>query len=208
MLYIETVEPHTFSVLNDLMEINEIASSALVGGTALSLNFGHRISTDLDIFFSNNLSNEEIINAVSLKFGSRFSVRNPTIKIGVFGYIDEVKVDFVRYNHPIIYPIEVHEHIRMYSNEDICAMKVQAILGRANKKDFWDLNELLNHYSIKDIIDFHSKKFPNQYLAIGIPHAITYFDDANESEDPISLKGQTWEQVKRDISQAINEYLK
>jgi predicted nucleotidyltransferase component of viral defense system len=208
MLHIKTVEPHTLSILNDLMEIDELSESALVGGTALSLKFGHRISTDLDLFFSNKQSNEEIIRAVTSKFGTRFTVRNPTIKIGVFGFIDGVKVDFVRYNHPIIFPIELHNKIRMYSNQDICAMKVQAILGRANKKDFWDIFELIQHYTIEQILEFHKLKYPSQILAIGIHYALNHFEDANESEDPVSLKGQTWDQVKRDISQAVNEYLK
>jgi len=35
----------------------------------------------------------------------------------------------------------------------------------------------------------------------------TYFDDADESEDPISLKGQTWDSVKAFIQQKVREYL-
>jgi len=34
-------------------------------------------------------------------------------------------------------------------------------------------------------------------LAISIPHAITYFVDADESETPVSFKNQTWESVKK-----------
>lgn len=96
----------------------------------------------------------------------------------------------------------------MYNSEDIAAMKIQAILGRGRKKDFWDLAELLNHFSLEQIIGFYSKKFPSQQLLISIPQAVTYFDDAEESEDPISLKGQTWESVKKIIQQKVSEYLK
>lgn len=45
-------------------------------------------------------------------------------------------------------------------------------------------------------------------LLISIPQALTYFADAEESEAPVSLKGQTWEGVKRFIQQHVNEYLK
>jgi len=45
-------------------------------------------------------------------------------------------------------------------------------------------------------------------LAISIPNAITYFVDADESETPVSLKGQTWESVKMGISRAVSDYLK
>jgi hypothetical protein len=87
-------------------------------------------------------------------------------------------------------------------------MKVQAILGRGKKKDFWDVAELLNHFSIADFINFHKEKYVSQNLLITVPQAITYFADAEESEDPVSLKKQTWETVKRFISSKVNEYLK
>jgi hypothetical protein len=57
------------------------------------------------------------------------------------------------------------------------------------------------------MIELHKQKYPSQMLLISTPQALTYFDDANESEDPISLKGQTWEEVKRIISKAVREYL-
>lgn len=56
--------------------------------------------------------------------------------------------------------------VRMFSNEDIIAMKVQAILGSGRKKDFWDVAELLKHFSISDFIKFHKEKYATQtYLS-------------------------------------------
>ena len=86
-------------------------------------------------------------------------------------------------------------------------MKIQAILGRAKKKDFWDLHELLQHYSLEKIMDWHKHKYPNQMLAISIPHAITYFSDADETEAPVSFKNQTWTDVKKGIQKAVRDYL-
>ncbi|WP_257669416.1 hypothetical protein [Parapedobacter tibetensis] len=45
-------------------------------------------------------------------------------------------VDIIKYDHPIIAMPETSDHIRMYSDEDIIAMKFNAILGRGKKKDF------------------------------------------------------------------------
>lgn len=53
MLHIKTVEPHALSVLNQIMEMPELQDFSLVGGTALSLLYGHRMSVDLDLFSSN-----------------------------------------------------------------------------------------------------------------------------------------------------------
>jgi hypothetical protein len=86
-------------------------------------------------------------------------------------------------------------------------MKVQAIFGRAKKKDFWDIAELLHHYSISDLIRCHEEKYRQQNLLISIPQAITYFKDADESEDPVSLKGENWEQIKKLISEKVRIFL-
>lgn len=43
----------------------------------------------------------------------------------------------------------------MFAPEDIIAMKVQAVLDRAKKKDFWDIAELLNHFTMDDSISFY-----------------------------------------------------
>ncbi len=50
MLHLETVEANAFSVIVKLTTIPELLDFSLVGGTALSLMYGHRISLDLDLF--------------------------------------------------------------------------------------------------------------------------------------------------------------
>jgi hypothetical protein len=208
MLRIETVEPHTFSVLNKLMQMPELQGFALVGGTALSLLYGHRMSVDLDLFSNKPFENIEIINALEKTFGSAFDNRSSNPRFGIFCFVDEVKIDIVRHPHPLIRPQFELEGIRMFSTEDIVAMKVQAILGRAKKKDFWDVAELLKHYSVSDFINFHKEKYTTQNLFITVPQAITYFADADESEDPISLQKQTWENVQKFIGKKVSEYLR
>ncbi|NLO52570.1 MAG: nucleotidyl transferase AbiEii/AbiGii toxin family protein [Bacteroidales bacterium] len=51
MLHIETIEPRTFSLLKELMEIPLLHPFSLVGETALALRYGHRSSIDLDLFY-------------------------------------------------------------------------------------------------------------------------------------------------------------
>ena len=96
----------------------------------------------------------------------------------------------------------------MYGDRDIIAMKVFAILKRAQKKDFWDVAELLQHYPVKEFIHSYDEKYPNHQLLISIPQALVYFEDADESDDPMSLKGQTWPSVKKQIQQKVKAYLK
>jgi predicted nucleotidyltransferase component of viral defense system len=208
MLQIETVEPHTFSVLKQLMEMPELKDFSLVGGTALSLLYGHRMSVDLDLFSNKLFENEVIVDALEKKFKQSFVNRSTNPRFGIFCFVDNVKIDIIRHPHILIRPQLNINDIRMFSTEDIIAMKVQAILGRGKKKDFWDIAELLQHFSVADFIQFHKEKYSTQNLLITVPQAITYFSDAEESEDPISLKNQTWEKVKAFISKKVSDYLK
>ena len=189
------------------MRIPELKDFSLVGGTALSLYYGHRISVDLDLFSHIDFKNNEIAIILEKEFGDNFNYKSNPNSFGVFCFINNVKVDIVKYPHMPIAAIELIEQIRIYSPKDIVAMKINAILGRGKKKDFWDLCELLNYFSLGEMIQFHKQKYPNQMLLISIPHTLTYFSDANESDEPVSLKGQTWEGVQESIRVAVREYL-
>ena len=149
-----------------------------------------------------------ITTVLKKTFGEGFRHEEKESAFGIFCFINSIKVDIVKYKHKQIDKVITEDDIRMYSSSEIAAMKIQAILGRGKKKDFWDMATLLQHYSLEEIIGFHTKKYPSQQLLISIPQAIIYFDEAEESEDPISLKGQTWESVKKIIQQKVNDYLK
>jgi predicted nucleotidyltransferase component of viral defense system len=208
MLHTQTVEPKTLSLLKKLMSMPQLNNFCLVGGTALSLKLGHRISIDLDLFQTTEIEVERLIKLLQQEFKSDFEYENLKINYAVFCKINKVKVDLVQYTHPIIADIEVIDGIRMFSNKDIAAMKINAILGRGVKKDFWDLFELLKLYSLNDIINFYNQKYPNQQLLISIPNALTYFEDADDSPDPIGLLGQNWEDIKEFIRARVSDFLK
>ncbi len=208
MLHHSTVEPATLDILKKLLAITELENFFLVGGTCLSLRYGHRISVDLDLFSVNDFDKEEIIVAIK-KVYPQFTYRNDNNPVGVFGFIDNVKIDLVKHHYfkQIDTPV-IEEGIRMFGDRDIIAMKIFAILKRAQKKDFWDVAELLKHYSVQDFIDCYNEKYPNTQLLIGIPHAISFFIDAEESDAPQSLKKQTWAGIKKSIQKKVTAYLK
>jgi predicted nucleotidyltransferase component of viral defense system len=190
------------------MALSSLKQFSLVGGTALALRYGHRSSEDIDLFFHKKFIHHPIISELEATFGQKFVYKQQQTDFGIFCFVENVKVDIVYFPHQPIAEIEETESIRMYSNADISAMKIQAILGRAKKKDFWDLYELLRNYPLQQLIDWHTQKYPSQMLAISIPHAITYFAEADESETPVSFKNQTWEQIKKGISKTVSDYLR
>jgi predicted nucleotidyltransferase component of viral defense system len=192
------------------MQITALSSFYLVGGTCLALRYGHRKSVDLDLFSITDFDISEKLEAIN-NAGFTFDARrlNLASKMGAFGFIEGVKIDLIKshYFKPID-EFQIDDGIRMFGDRDIIAMKIFAILQRAQKKDFWDLAELLQHYSFKDCIAAYNEKYPSNQMLISIPYAVTYFADAEESENPVSLKGQTWETVKKIIQQKVNDYLK
>ena len=50
MLSYQTVNSHTLELLKKLTNEEFLSKARLVGGTALALQYGHRISIDLDFF--------------------------------------------------------------------------------------------------------------------------------------------------------------
>lgn len=143
MLHYSTIKPESLLVLKQLMQLPELDNFYLVGGTALSLYYGHRLSVDLDLFSTAFFSNEDIIPALE-KNVKGFQYRSAANPIGLFCMIEDLKVDLVKHHiHPLIDEPLLIDGIRMLSPKEIMAMKVAAILKRAVKKDFWDLAELL-----------------------------------------------------------------
>lgn len=204
MLYINTVEPKTLDLLKRLMALPELEKFALVGGTNLSLQLGHRISIDLDIFSNESFLSNDILPIITATFPS-FDLLNKTEK-SFSGLIERVKVDIILHAYNYINPIIEVDTIRLLSIPDIIAMKLGALAQRGAKKDFWDIAELLNHYSIAEMLEFFAQKYKNHDYGY-IVHSLYYFDDAESQDDPIDLKGITWQQVKDKIKKATDDFI-
>jgi len=50
MLYLDTIAPDTLSLLKRIQALPEFSGTRLVGGTALALQLGHRMSVGLGVF--------------------------------------------------------------------------------------------------------------------------------------------------------------
>ncbi len=87
----------------------------------------------------------------------------------------------------MIKPCFIQEGIRMFSIEDIAAMKLNAICGRGSKKDFYDIYYLLQLFSLKELLDFYDYKFQadNSWMAL---RSMQYFEDAESEAEPELVK--------------------
>jgi len=193
------------------MKFESIKNFYLVGGTSLALQLGHRISFDLDLFMENEFETQYIVNEIQSNF--RFKIVQQKEKNSLIINIEFpiesgkfVKTDLLRYQYPLINALLEVDGLRLSSLEDIITMKLSAIANRGAKKDFFDIYELLDRYSLEQMMALFAKKFPN-IEHFHILKSLTYFDDAENDFDPVSLKNTPWLKVKKRISEAVKVYL-
>ncbi len=196
MLSYKTVEPHTLELLKKLTKEPFFAETRLVGGTALALQYGHRMSIDLD-FFGNieddNIAIREILNNIGT-----ISVFKETTNIKIYS-INGIKVDFVNYSRYAWIDSAIEEDgLRLASPKDIAAMKINAIEGRGTKKDFIDMYFLLQHYTLEEILAFYANKYPENSLFRALM-SLSYFEDAEEQLMPKMFSNIEWREMKQFI---------
>ena len=203
MLFLDAIDPQTLSLLKRLQALPGLTDTRLVGGTALALQLGHRISVDLDIFGKWDYA-EDLRSMFSAIGNTEKESGTPDGKMAFF-YIDGVKVDCVSYDmykwlEP---PVEV-DGVRLAGVKDIAAMKVNAITNRGTRKDFVDMARLLDDYLIEDIFAWYREKYPEANPALAM-RSLSYFVDAETMPMPKMLIPFDWEVAKGRIRAAVRK---
>ena len=200
MLQTRTIEPRTLELLKRLMAFPPIEPFFLVGGTALALQLGHRVSIDLDLFTPQPFDKELLLNALFSEFD--ISVESEGDQL-LLTYIEEIKVDFVKMGYPILYPTVEVEGIRLLDIKDVAAMKLKAIAQRGSKKDFYDIYFLSEILPLAEMLTIFKTKFA-QFEVFHIVKSLTYFEDAENFADPIVFdKKVSWTKVKKSIADQV-----
>lgn len=179
MLQTQTVEAGTLDLIKTLLNDAEFSAFNLVGGTALSLQIGHRKSIDIDLFTNRGFDAKHLAAHLSRHYPVE---EINTLKNGVLCFIGKVKVDLIAHQYPNIYPVTTEDGIRMLSLTDIAAMKLNAILNNGSRlKDFIDLFFLLERMPLEKMTDCFVQKYPD--VNIRMAHAaLLYHKDINIQE--------------------------
>jgi len=184
------------------MALPELSKFNLVGGTALALQIGHRISVDLDLFGQSGPLHADSIRKTLTELGDVEDLHESRSILTV--KVNGIKVDLVNYQYELLRDITVTDSIRMVSKQDIAAMKLGAIAGRGRKRDFIDLYFLMQHFSLREMLEFYQQKYPdgNPFLIL---KSLTYFEDAEEENDLNLLIKADWGKVKSTIEKETNQ---
>jgi predicted nucleotidyltransferase component of viral defense system len=212
MLYWNTVDSLLKEILLKLMQQTELEDFRLVGGTAMSLYLGHRMSVDIDLFTDADYGSvnfdkiEEMLVREFDYIRGDFGGNAGLGKSYLIGNSDTefIKVDIYYSTDPFFQNANENDGIRMASLEDIIAMKVDIIQRGGRKKDFWDLHEVLSSYSINKMIDLHQQRFEWTHDKELIRKNFINFEEAENDLVPICLKNKEWIFIKEDFEDAVN----
>jgi hypothetical protein len=184
MLHKETVESGTLDLIKLLIADSRLAAFFMVGGTALSLQIGHRISIDIDLFTQKEFDSLDLQKYMEEAYGM---TNAKAIKNGLFGFVNDIKVDLIAHQYPLIQPLQEIEEIRMASLQDIGAMKLHAIVQNGSRyKDFIDMYFLLEHQPLQLFTDAYEEKYSPDSSTSVAKNGLVYFDDVDYTV-PIKL---------------------
>lgn len=186
MLYYNTVNELLKNTLLILMQEDVFSSFRLVGGTALSLHLGHRESIDIDLFsdvpygsldfsaidsyLKRSFSYVDYLENIAPAMGKSYTVGSDssnTVKLDIF------------YTDAFIQESIEEDNIRLASIDEIVAMKMDVIQRGGRKKDFWDLHELLDKYTIDEMVSLHLERYPYSHDRIHLLANLTNFENAD-----------------------------
>ena len=205
MLHLNTIDDTVNDLLTKLTSSDYLNQFALAGGTSLALQMGHRKSIDIDLFSIEDVNMNEISLLLENDF-EKITIRRTTPAF-IFCFINSVKCDFVKHTaQKLINPCFIQEGIRLYSIEDIAAMKLNAICGRGGKKDFYDIFSLLQIFTLKELMHFYDTKFQsdNSWMAL---RSMQYFEDADTQEVPELIKSfPEWPKIKKFLIESVNDF--
>ncbi len=192
------------------MSLEEFKPFRIVGGTSLSLQRGHRESIDIDLFTDHEYGSIDFENLHKVLKNTFDYVEKSSVTITGMGTSffvgnnknDTIKLDLY-YTDPFVFPCIVEQNIRFASIEEIIAMKFDVIARGGRKKDFWDIHELLEVYSLEDMLGFYEKRSPYTYDKKEILKNLTNFLNADNDFEPNCYKGKYWEIIKIDFEELV-----
>lgn len=210
-LYYNTVSPELKTILRQLMQAEVFAPFRLVGGTALSLYYGHRMSVDIDLFTDADYGSVDF-EAIDLYLRKAYPYVDTNaydvVGMGRSYYVGASQQECIKldlfYTDPFIAPAIDIDGLRLASPAEIAAMKLDVVQRTGRKKDFWDIDVLKQHFTISEMFRLHEQRYPYAHDREALRGKFIDFEGADTDFDPICLMGKHWEVIKLDMIDLIN----
>jgi predicted nucleotidyltransferase component of viral defense system len=173
--------PETATVLQKISEAAFIENFTFVGGSALAIHLGHRLSEDIDLFTWHNTINPLEIHSELEKLGFESIRTNNLTAVQADFVIDGVKVTFfVSGWQELQNRTKLLNHLYIAELETIAVMKVNTLFLRAKFRDYYDLYVLnITGLSVKKLFELTSIKMKNLSMAL-FQKALVFTDDISD----------------------------
>ena len=165
----------------------------------------HRRSVDLD-FFSPTLD----IPSIRPDLERALAAFQPVLADAAWGNLvylaREVRMGFYGYGFPLVAPLVEVEGARLSSIEDIALMKLDTLLSRAARKDFYDLYFICQKIPLHTLLDLAPRKYASvRDFEAQTVKRLVYFENAEADVDPVFLQPVSWASVKAFFIQQARE---
>lgn len=158
----------------------------LVGGTALALQIGHRMSDDFDLFSDKDIPADLLGEVEKIFKNSKITIIiNHSEQLSFI--VNETKVGFVKYPFSLISDLTEYQEVKMSKISEIAAIKAYTIGRRATYKDYIDLYFIFSekHSSLLDVIETSKEKFKENFDPRLFLEQLVYLEDIQE--EPIQF---------------------
>lgn len=201
----ETVSPAMRALLTFAGKQEFTARFYLAGGTGLALQLGHRKSDDLD-FFSQT---DEVDLQTRQGIIQTFSALSPRVAENSIGNLmlfveNNIRVGFFSYSYPLLQPAWQADNVQVASVADIGLMKLDALVGRGSRKDFYDLYAISHQIPLAELLDMGKTKYADfRDFGLMALESMVLFDNADRDRQPDLLIDISWLVVRDYFMEAV-----
>jgi len=170
----------------------------LAGGTALALQIGHRRSVDLDFFSETDLLQGLTRQTLIREFQQRQGQVVENSDGNLLLLVEGLHVGFFSYGYPLLDPLIELEHISIASLMDLGLMKLDAIIGRGSRKDFYDLYFISQKIPLGELLGAGQTKYAQvRDFPLMAMESLVLFDNADRDLQPDLLVDISWGAIKQ-----------
>ncbi len=198
----ESITPAMRTLLAWVGEQNFSRPFYLAGGTALALQLGHRKSVDIDFFSETDEVHEHTRRVISAACAARGGLTLESADGNFVAAIDDVRVGFFSYGYPLLQPLVQLEQVNLAALLDIGLMKLDALMGRGSRKDFYDLYSLAEKIPLDELLEAGGRKFPGtRDFPLMALESFVLFENADRDVQPELFTDVPWPQVREFFEQ-------
>ncbi len=180
----------------------------LVGGTALALQIGHRVSVDFDFFSEEELSSS-ILPKIKRVFadGSLAITYRSEDQLDVL--INNIKTTFLHYPYPLIESPRTYRGVSIAPLSEIAAMKAFSIGRRLAYKDYVDWYFMLKegHIALDAAVALAQKKYGGEFNDRLFAGQLVSLDEVPGQKIDFLRESPDFATVKEFLTNAVKDFI-